>query len=131
MITMDVAYAGVGFVDTLLRSGAFPLPRPPGPGIEVTGRVRATGEDVEDFEPGQIVAALLTTSVAADRGGYAQVAAAHHSSHCGSRQRLASPGSPCTRSGACSPAIASSCLARVAGSRRPRRALRRCAPPPR
>ena len=42
-VSIDVEYAGVGFVDTLLRAGVFPLARPFVPGIEVTGRVRAVG----------------------------------------------------------------------------------------
>jgi len=69
----------VGFVDTLLRSGAFPLSTPFVPGIEVTGRVRAVGADVDGFQAGQLVAALLNDFGRAERaGGYAQVAIAHH-----------------------------------------------------
>jgi len=79
-ISIDVAYAGVGFVDTLLRSGAFPLATPFVPGIEVTGVVRAIGAGVEGFSVGQPVAALLNDFGRVQRaGGYAQVAVAHSS----------------------------------------------------
>jgi len=79
-IAIDVAYAGVGFVDTLLRSGAFPLVPPFVPGIEVTGAVRAVGAGVDGFTIGQPVAALLNDFGHTQRaGGYAQVAVAHHS----------------------------------------------------
>ncbi|MET7664070.1 zinc-binding dehydrogenase [Streptomyces sp. NPDC005373] len=78
-ISIDVTYAGVGFVDTLLRSGAFPLWTPMVPGIEVTGRVRAVGRDVQGFTVGRSVAALLNDFGRGQRaGGYAQVAVAHH-----------------------------------------------------
>jgi NADPH2:quinone reductase len=79
-IAIDVAYAGVGFVDTLLRSGAFPLVPPFVPGIEVTGTVRALGAGVDGFTLGQPVAALLNDFGRVQRaGGYAQVAIAHSS----------------------------------------------------
>ncbi len=78
-VSVEVAYAGVGFVDTLLRSGAFPLSRPFVPGIEVTGRIRAVGPGVDGFQEGQLVAALLNDFGRTERaGGYAQVAIAHH-----------------------------------------------------
>jgi NADPH2:quinone reductase len=78
-VSIDVAYAGVGFIDALLRSGAFPLSRPFVPGIEVTGRVRAVGPNVEGLAPGQHVAALLNDFGRTERiGGYAEVAVAHH-----------------------------------------------------
>lgn len=78
-ISIDVAYAGVGFADTMLRAGAFPVPTPQVPGIEVTGRVREVGNGVEGFSPGQLVAALLSDTHREHRaGGYAEVAVAHH-----------------------------------------------------
>ncbi|WP_084216409.1 quinone oxidoreductase family protein [Pseudonocardia spinosispora] len=77
-LTIDVEYAGVGFVDTLFRSGALALPTPFTPGIEVTGRVREVGPDVTGFEPRQLVAALLNDFGRGMRaGGYAEVATAH------------------------------------------------------
>jgi NADPH2:quinone reductase len=75
-VTIDVAYAGVGFVDTLFRRGVFPLPLPLTPGIEVSGWVRSVGEGV-DLEPGEPVAALLNDFVnLPGAGGYAEVARA-------------------------------------------------------
>lgn len=77
-LTVKVAFAGVGFVDTLFRSGAFGLPTPLTPGIEVSGHVREVGEGVVGFEPGQPVAALLNDFGRGMRaGGYAEVAVAH------------------------------------------------------
>ncbi|MGW0816461.1 quinone oxidoreductase family protein [Streptomyces viridiviolaceus] len=77
-LAIDVAYAGVGFVDTLFRSGAFEVPMPFTPGIEVTGHVREVGPDVVGFRPGQPVAALLNDFGRGMRaGGYAEVAVAH------------------------------------------------------
>ena len=42
-LSIDVAYAGVGLVDMLMRRGDFPLSLPLIPGIEATGHVRALG----------------------------------------------------------------------------------------
>lgn len=79
-VGIDVAFAGVGFVDTLFRSGDLPFPTPFVPGIEVTGRVAGVGPDVDGFQVGQPVAALLNDFGRADRaGGYAQTAIAHQS----------------------------------------------------
>lgn len=79
-LTVDVAYAGVGFVDTLFRSGAFEVPAPFVPGIEVTGYVREVGPGVTGFAPGQPVGALLNDfGRGARAGGYAEVAVAHAS----------------------------------------------------
>ncbi len=79
-LSIDVAYAGVGFVDALIRSGAFPFSTPFVPGIEVTGRVRAVGDEVEGFRAGEPVAALLNDFGRTQRvGGYAEVAIAHAS----------------------------------------------------
>ena len=78
-VSVDVEYAGVGFVDTMLRSGAFPLGLPFVPGIEVTGRIRAVGPGVEGLASGQPAAALLNDFGRTERaGGYAEVAVAHH-----------------------------------------------------
>jgi NADPH2:quinone reductase len=79
-VSIAVHYAGVGFVDTLFRAGAFDLPTPFIPGIEVTGRIRALGPDVTGLEKGQPVAALLNDFGRSVRaGGYAEVALAHTS----------------------------------------------------
>lgn len=77
-ISIDVEYAGTGFVDTLLRSGTFPLWLPMVPGIEVVGRVRALGEGVDWPAVGRRVGALLNDFGRGPRaGGYAEVALAH------------------------------------------------------
>lgn len=79
-LTIDVEFAGVGFVDTLFRSGALDFPAPFTPGIEVTGRVRELGPGVSGFEVGQPVGASLNDFGRAARvGGYAEVAVAHAS----------------------------------------------------
>jgi NADPH2:quinone reductase len=76
-VTIDVAYAGVGLVDTLFRRGAFSLPMPLTPGIEVSGRVRSVGDGVDNLAPGDPVAALLNDFVnLPGGGGYAEVARA-------------------------------------------------------
>jgi NADPH2:quinone reductase len=73
-VSVDVAYAGVGFVDTLFRAGVFPLPLPFVPGIEVAGRVREVGAGVTGLAAGQPVAALLNDFGRGSRaGGYAQI----------------------------------------------------------
>lgn len=77
-VSIDVAYAGVGLVDTLMRRGDFPLALPLVPGIEVTGHVRATGPGVDGFTVGEPVAAVLNDFGRTQRlGGYAEVAVAH------------------------------------------------------
>jgi NADPH:quinone reductase len=76
-VTIDVAYAGVGLVDTLFQRGVFALPMPLTPGIEVSGRVRSVGEGVDDLRPGEPAAALLNDFVnLPGAGGYAKVARA-------------------------------------------------------
>ncbi|KZE72383.1 alcohol dehydrogenase [Paenibacillus elgii] len=71
MITIDVAYAGVGYVDVLLRRGDFGpiVPFPITPGLEVSGYVREIGEGVEGFYIGQPVAAMTLSTF----GGYASI----------------------------------------------------------
>ena len=77
-VSIDVSHSGVGFVDTLFRSGAVPFATPFIPGIEVTGTVREVGARVTSFAPGQPVAALLNDFGRTQRaGGYAEVAVAH------------------------------------------------------
>lgn len=79
-ISIDVEFAGVGFVDTLFRAGAFGLPMPFTPGIEVTGRVREVGPGVVGYRTGQPVGALLNDFGRGPRaGGYAEIAVAHAS----------------------------------------------------
>ncbi|GAA1548700.1 zinc-binding dehydrogenase [Actinomadura kijaniata] len=69
-VSVDVAYAGANFAEVLYRRGPAEVPLPFVPGIEVSGRIRAVGPDVEGLRPGQPVAALTIV----DGGGYAEVA---------------------------------------------------------
>ncbi|GLY81241.1 quinone oxidoreductase family protein [Actinoallomurus iriomotensis] len=79
-LSIDVEFAGVGFVDTLFRAGVFALPTPFVPGIEVSGRVREVGAGVTGFAVGQPVGALLNDFGRGPRaGGYAEIAVAHAS----------------------------------------------------
>ncbi|MEU8726273.1 quinone oxidoreductase family protein [Streptomyces antimycoticus] len=68
-VAIDVAYAGANFAEVLYRRGVVDVPLPFVPGIEVAGRIRAVGEDVEGLTVGQPVAALSIV----DSGGYAEV----------------------------------------------------------
>lgn len=67
-VLLDVAAAGVNRADLMQRMGHYPPP--PGaseyPGLEVSGTIAALGDDVEGFEVGQEVCALLSG------GGYAE-----------------------------------------------------------
>lgn len=75
-VSVDVAYAGVGLVDSFIATGKFPFPLPLVPGLEVSGHIRAVGPGVTDFVPGQKVAALLVDLSAGGMGGYAEIAVA-------------------------------------------------------
>ena len=55
-VVVDVAYAGVNFIDTYRRSGVYPVPFPHVPGSEGAGVVSAVGPDVTDVAPGDRVA---------------------------------------------------------------------------
>lgn len=67
-VLVDVVWAGVNRADLMQRAGAYPPP--PGAsdilGLEVSGHVRAVGEDVTHLKTGDPVCALLTG------GGYAE-----------------------------------------------------------
>ncbi|MFD1775394.1 quinone oxidoreductase family protein [Paenibacillus rhizophilus] len=71
-LTIDVAYAGVGFADVMLRRGEFgsSFSMPLVPGLEVSGYVRAIGKGVEGFYIGQPVASMTLLNL----GGYATMA---------------------------------------------------------
>ena len=73
-MSVDVAAAAVGLVDVLFRRGdlAEITSLPYVPGIEVAGRVRAVGPDVDDLEVGERVVTLSRPG----GGGYAEVALA-------------------------------------------------------
>ncbi|MGO4762738.1 quinone oxidoreductase [Cupriavidus sp. 2KB_3] len=57
-VLVEVAVAGVNFMDLGVRRGQFwlEMPYPKGMGVEGAGRVVAVGEGVTDFRPGQRVA---------------------------------------------------------------------------
>src|SRR4051795_517883 len=70
-VTIDVAYAGVNFADVKSRSQGYRVESLPfRPGLEVSGTIRAVGDGVTGFTPGQEVAAFL------NGGGYAEVVTA-------------------------------------------------------
>lgn len=55
-LLVDVAAAGVNFIDTYRRSGVYPLPFPHVVGSEGAGRVAAVAADVEGWAVGDLVA---------------------------------------------------------------------------
>jgi NADPH:quinone reductase len=55
-VLIDVAAAGVNFIDVYYRTGAYPLELPYTPGVEAAGTVAAVGEGVREFSPGDRVA---------------------------------------------------------------------------
>jgi putative PIG3 family NAD(P)H quinone oxidoreductase len=67
-VVIDIAAAGVNRADLLQRQGLYPPPpgAPPYPGLECSGRIRAVGEGVTTWRPGDEVCALLAG------GGYAE-----------------------------------------------------------
>ncbi|MCO6391902.1 zinc-binding dehydrogenase [Aliihoeflea aestuarii] len=74
-VLIEAEAIGVNFPDGLLVQGLYQMkPEPPFiPGMETAGRVRAVGEGVSGFEPGDRVATVGSL------GGYAELNAAHHS----------------------------------------------------
>jgi NADPH:quinone reductase len=70
-VLIQVAYAGVNYVDLTARQGTYQArPVPFIPGYEVAGTIQALGEGVEGLRVGQSVAALTIY------GGYAEFALA-------------------------------------------------------
>jgi putative PIG3 family NAD(P)H quinone oxidoreductase len=67
-VVIEVAASGVNRADLMQREGHYPPPpgAPPYPGLECSGRIRAVGEGVTDWQPGDQVCALLAG------GGYAE-----------------------------------------------------------
>ena len=57
-VLVDVAAAGVNFIDVYQRDGLYPLPLPVTLGMEGAGVVRAVGPDVDGVRPGERVAWL-------------------------------------------------------------------------
>jgi NADPH2:quinone reductase len=68
-VLVEVAAAGVNYIDTYQRSGTYPVPLPYVPGLEGAGRVRAAGEGVTEFAAGDRVAWSETL------GSYAELVA--------------------------------------------------------
>ena len=67
-VLLDVVAAGVNRADVMQRLGHYPPPAGASeyPGLEVSGRVIAVGDDVQQWQPGDEVCALI------DGGGYAE-----------------------------------------------------------
>src|ERR1700733_3436641 len=67
-VIVEVAASGVNRADLMQRQGLYPPPpgAPPYPGLECSGRIRAVGDGVADWRPGDEVCALLAG------GGYAE-----------------------------------------------------------
>lgn len=67
-VSVDIAYCGCNWADVMVRNNSYPHPThyPAVLGCEISGRIRALGEDVVGFEVGQPVAACLPVD-----GGYA------------------------------------------------------------
>lgn len=71
-VVIDVAAAGINFLDGLMVQGKYQTkpPFPFSPGSEVSGRIRAVGEGVTGFAPGDRVASFCRV------GGYAEAVSA-------------------------------------------------------
>lgn len=67
-VLVKVAFAGVNRPDCAQRAGAYPPPpgAPEIPGLEIAGEIVALGDDVQGFDIGHAVAALVAG------GGYAE-----------------------------------------------------------
>ena len=76
-VLIDVAYAGVNRPDIFQRAGAYPPPPDASPilGLEVSGKIAAKANYVENWKVGDVVCAL------APGGGYAEYCLAP-ASHC-------------------------------------------------
>ncbi len=67
-VVIDIAASGVNRADLAQRQGLYPPPpgAPPYPGLECSGQIRAVGDGVTGWQPGDEVCALLSG------GGYAE-----------------------------------------------------------
>lgn len=68
-VLVEVAAAGINFIDIYQREGRYPMRLPYVPGLEGAGRVRAVGDGVHEYAVGDRVAWAETL------GSYAQLAA--------------------------------------------------------
>jgi NADPH:quinone reductase len=67
-VRVDIAAAGVNFIDTYQRGGAYPMVTPFTPGVEGAGRVSALGPGVSGLDEGDAVAYAMVP------GSYAEQA---------------------------------------------------------
>ncbi|MEV0663392.1 quinone oxidoreductase family protein [Actinomadura luteofluorescens] len=65
-VLIDVAAAGINFIDVYYRTGTYPQETPYTPGVEAAGTVAAVGEGVREFSAGDRVAWANV------QGGYAE-----------------------------------------------------------
>lgn len=66
-LLVELAAAGVNYIDTYHRSGAYPMPLPFIPGSEGAGTVTAVGPDIGDFAVGDLVAWATSLGSYAER----------------------------------------------------------------
>ncbi|MDX1511398.1 MAG: quinone oxidoreductase [Nitriliruptorales bacterium] len=66
-VAVDVAAAGVNYIDTYHRSGLYEMPLPFTPGLEGAGTIQAVGEGVEGWSVGDHVAWSGSMGSYADR----------------------------------------------------------------
>jgi NADPH2:quinone reductase len=66
-VVVDVAAAGLNYIDTYQRSGLYPMKLPYVPGLEAAGTVSATGAEVAGFAVGDRVAWAGTLGAYAQR----------------------------------------------------------------
>jgi NADPH:quinone reductase len=66
-VRVRIAAAGVNFIDTYQRSGAYPTPTPYVPGSEAAGTVDAVGPDVADLAEGDHVAYAMVPGAYAEQ----------------------------------------------------------------
>jgi NADPH2:quinone reductase len=66
-VLVEIAAAGVNFIDTYQRSGVYAVELPFTPGSEGAGRVVEVGSEVTDFAPGDHVAWAMTPGSYAER----------------------------------------------------------------
>jgi NADPH2:quinone reductase len=74
-VVVEIAAAGVNFIDIAQRRGAFPVPLPFVPGVEASGTVVAVGPDVTAVAAGDRVAWAMDGSPVTAFGAYAERAA--------------------------------------------------------
>jgi NADPH2:quinone reductase len=67
-VRVNIAAAGVNFIDTYHRTGLYPVQLPFTPGVEAAGTIDALGPEVSGFQEGEHVAFTMTP------GAYAEYA---------------------------------------------------------